>query len=161
MLRWSMSESPQTEDDALLFFREIVEPTVAEFMATRSDKRRGCLACLALASLTEHFFHARPDLVVVGSAEFKARIRKENWAVGAIADVANATRHVLGDKRRGKWGYGDVSTHQLNACGIMRAGWPLGGQEVLVGPDCAWRLPELIECTMTFWRQKLDLEGEQ
>lgn len=154
-----MSDSLQTEDDALLFFREIVEPTVAEFMDALSDKRRGCLACLAVASLTEHFFHARPDLAALGRATFKANIRKENWAVGAVADLANATKHVLGGEGRSKWGYDDISTHQLNDCGILRAGWPLGGHEVLVGPDHAWRLGELIECAMTFWRQKLGLDG--
>jgi len=150
-----MPDSPQPADDALLFFREVVEPTVAEFMTDRANKRRGCLACLALASMTEHYFHARPELASIGKAEFKAKVRNENWAVGAIADVANATKHVLGDMQRGKWGYDDVNTHQLSAFGILRAGWPLGGHEVLIGPDRAWRLSTLLDAAMTFWQAKL------
>ena len=146
-------------DNAMYFFRDIVEPTVEEFMADRASKRRGCLACLALASMTEHFFHARPELAAVGKAPFKASLREENWSIGAILDVANATKHVIGDENRGKWGYRDVAPYQLNSFGIMRAGWPLGGDEVLVGPDRAWRLSDLIKCAMTFWRQKLGVEG--
>jgi hypothetical protein len=37
-----MPDLTPSDDDALRFFREIVEPTVAEFMAARDDKRRGC-----------------------------------------------------------------------------------------------------------------------
>ncbi len=152
-----MPGSPQPADDALLFFRDVVEPTVAEFMADRADKRRGCLACLALTSMTEHFFYARVGSSKKACGAFKSSVRGENWAVGAIADVANATKHVLRHEK--KWGYDDVSTHRLNVFGIMRAGWPLGGREVLVGPDRAWRLPELIECAMNFWRDKLGLSA--
>ena len=153
-----MPDSLQPADDALMFFRDMVEPTVAEFMANRADKRRGCLACLVLASMTEHFFHARPELCAVGRAAFKARVRSENWAVGAIADVANATKHVAGATDRGKWGYSDLQAMEMGQCGVLRCGWPINGEEVLVGPDRAWRLSELIECTILFWRQKLGLE---
>jgi hypothetical protein len=150
-----MPDSPLPTDDAMLFFREVVEPTVAEFMTDRSNKRRGCLACLAVASMTEHYFHARSELASLGKAEFKAKVRKEDWAVGAIADVANATKHVLGHSHRGKWGYDDVSTHQLNTVGTMRAGWPVGGREVLIGSDRAWRLSILLNAAVTFWQAKL------
>jgi hypothetical protein len=71
--------------------------------------------------------------------------------------VANAAKHVFGDEDRGKLGYCDVATHQLNDLSAMRLGWPLGGQEVLVGLDRAWRLPEVIESAMKFWRRKLGL----
>lgn len=153
-----MPNSLQPTDDALRFFREMVEPTVAEFMDDRADKRRGCLACLALASMTEHFFQARSDLSAVDRASFKARVRSENWAVGAITDVANATKHVVGAKDRSKWGYNDLQAMEMGQCGVLRFGWPINGEEVLVGPDRAWRLSELIECAMVFWRQKLGLE---
>ena len=150
-----MPDSLHPTDDALLFFREMVEPTVTEFMADRADKRRGCLACLALAGMAEHFFHARPDLSAIGRASFKARLRSENWAVGAIADVANATKHVVGAKDRGKWGYNDLQSMEMGQCGVLRCGWPINGEEVLVGPEHEWRLSQLIECAIDFWRGKL------
>ena len=152
-----MPDSNQPADDALLFFREMVEPTVAEFMANRADRRRGCLACLVLASMTEHFFHARPVLNALSRASFKTTIRNENWAVGAIADVANATKHVVGAKERGKWSYNDLQAMEIGQCGVLRCGWPINGEEVLVGSDHEWRLSELIECVMEFWRTKLGL----
>ena len=149
-----MPDSLPSNDAALLFFRDMVEPTVAEFMADRTDKRRGCLACLMVASLTEHYFQARPDLATMSRENLKGSLRKESRAVGTIADVANATKHVLGDHPRGKVGYEDVDSQQLNVAGIMQAGWPLG-REVLVGPD---RLSDLLERAMYFWRNKLGLK---
>jgi len=55
-------------DDAMIFFREVVEPTVAEFVERPDDRRRGCLACLCLASMADHYFHARPE-------------SREGWAI--------------------------------------------------------------------------------
>jgi hypothetical protein len=152
-----MDDSQPPADDALLFFREVVEPTVAEFMGDRANKRRACLACLAVASMTEHYFYARPELAPLRTHEFKAKVRSENWAVGAVADIANATKHVVGDEGRGKWGYDDLNTYQLNRFGIMRAGWPLGGHEVLAGPDRAWRVSTLLDTATTFWKRKLGI----
>ena len=109
--------------------------------------------------MTEHFFHARLNLIATDRASFKASIRRENWAVGAIADVANATKHVVGAKDRGKWGYNDLQAMEMGQCGILRCGWPINGEEVLVGADHEWRLSELVECVMDFWREKLGLDA--
>lgn len=43
--------------DAATFFAEIMLPSVAEFLRDRTDKRRGCNACLALASMSDRYFH--------------------------------------------------------------------------------------------------------
>jgi hypothetical protein len=117
-------------DPALLYFRYIVEPTVAEFMADKADRRRGVLAALALASMTEHFFLARPALL--GSDRkaldtFKEKIRQPptgNGAVGLIADVANATKHVVRVPRGAsvRPGFEDVRVANIGAVGIMRVG---------------------------------------
>lgn len=140
----------------LQFFNEMVEPTVAEFMADKSDLRRGLLACLMVAAMTEHHFYAHPE--IEGSiGAYKGAVRDfqsgGNFAVGLIAEVANGTKHVTG--WRGRLGYDDAQVHQLNTAGLMRAGWPLGGREVLVGERREWRLSQLIESAMAFWRQKL------
>ena len=155
-----MTEPTLPEDDAMLFFREVVEPTVDEFMVDRASKRRGCLACLALASMAEHYFHARPNLPLGKLAEFKPAIRTENKAVSWIADVANATRHVHRRDKPSRIGYGDMQPLETGQVGVLRAGWPIGGEEVLVGHDHEWRLSTLIETTMTFWRAKLHLPSE-
>lgn len=149
------------EELALAFFREVVEPTVREFLADPADKRRGCLACLALAGMTEHYFHASSDLAQGGKPRLtalKGELRRENAAIGWIADVANATKHVERPEKRGnRIGYGDVATLVTNQCGVIRAGWPLGGKEVVVGSECEWLLSELVGETMRFWRGKLNL----
>jgi hypothetical protein len=44
------------------FFREMVGPTVDEFMADKSNLRRGLLACLLIAAMTEHYFEAHPEI---------------------------------------------------------------------------------------------------
>lgn len=149
--------SDDLDDPALLFLQEMVEPTVLEFLAAPDDKRRGCLACLVLSSMTEHYFHARPALAGAGLAAFKAAIRKDNQAVGWIADVANATKHVRRHGRQGtsRLGYGDVRSEEMGQCDMIQADWPIEGEEVLVGPDWDWRLSDLIEATMAFWQGKV------
>lgn len=145
-------------DAAAKFYRDIVKPTVEEFLADPSDKRRGCLASLALSSMAEHFFHARnPDAGNKRGAldSFKKEVRCANWAVGAVMDVANATKHVLRPERSGKWGYEDIDEHKLNTFGVMRFGWPMGGSEILVGPDRAWRLSTLVNEASRFWENRL------
>jgi len=151
-----MVESNPSETDAHRFFREIVEPTVAEFMATPSDKRRGCLACLVLASMTEHYIHTFVDASEVTRRKMKSAFHEENKAVRWVADVANATRHVERLSKFNAIGFSDIQTINMGQCGVMRCGWPIGSrEEVLVGSAHEWRLSDLLECTMEFWRQKL------
>ena len=108
------------------YFCEIVEPTVAEFLDDRSSKRRGCLAALAIASMTVDYYHAHPTGSV---SSFKGMLRAENAAVGFIADIANATKHV--ERTKTRLGYEDVQTLQLGTFGTRRAGWPFAGVELL------------------------------
>ena len=150
-----MSEPNPSETDALRFFREIVEPTVAEFMADPSDKRRGCLACLVLASLTEHYTHTFADASEQDRPDTKRSLRQGNKAVDWIAQVANATRHVKPDRKPKGIGFSDIQAMDMGQCGVMRCGWPMGGEEVLVGSEHEWRLSDLLECAMDFWRRKL------
>jgi hypothetical protein len=72
---------PNIHDNATAFFRDVVEPTVAEFMHDRSNKRLGCLACLAVASMTEHYFYGRLQDSASKKAEFKAQVHRENKAI--------------------------------------------------------------------------------
>lgn len=106
--------------------------------------------------MTEHFFHACPDLARDGDAAlatFKGSLRTENAALGWIADVANAMKHVR--PHSGRIGYGDVEVLATNECGVMRAGWPLGGEEVVVGAEREWLLRELVKEAMRSWRGRL------
>ena len=113
-------------DPALAFFREVVEPTVMEFLADPADKRRGCLACLAVAGMTEHYFHARPALAAGGEAalkKLKGALRDENKILGWIADVANATKHV----ERGRHGKRVSVPRLAHAMTVRRASAPPSG----------------------------------
>lgn len=145
------------------FFREMVEPTVDEFVAGKSNLRRGLLACLMIAAMTEHYFHAHPEIGGL-KGDYKGPLRDPaqggNFAVGLIADVSNGTKHVT--VSHGRIGYNQTQTHEMGAAGTLRAGWPIGGQEVLVGFNREWRLSQLIESALDFWRQKLgpDLETD-
>jgi hypothetical protein len=153
-----MFKSVTPHGEAHLFFREIVTPTVAEFMADPSDKRRGCLACLVLASMTEHYIHEFSDGSEQACKKMKQAFRDENKALGWITDIANATRHV---KRLSKYeaiGFGDIRTMEMGQCGVLRCDWPIAGEEVLVGPEHEWRLSDLIESTMDSWRKRLRLD---
>lgn len=80
-----------SNDSVTVFFHEIVEPTVAEFLTSPNDKRRGCLAAFALSAMADHFYQARPD-TAESLARFKSDIRGLNGAVGLVADVSNTTQ---------------------------------------------------------------------
>jgi hypothetical protein len=143
-------------DDALTFLREMVEPTVAEFLERPDDRRRGCLACLCLASMADHYFHARP-----GSRDgcdnadaFRRYVGGLNGAVKQVIGVANATKHV--ERRRGRVGYQDVSAQQINL-GNMRCGWPFTGTQVMVEVEdgYVWLLSDLVEAAVAFWRDRV------
>ncbi|MFT8521335.1 MAG: hypothetical protein ABF812_13960 [Gluconobacter cerinus] len=151
-------------DPALEWFREIVEPTVAEFLVSPGDKRRGCLAALAVASMTEHYFSSRMALGKdkKGLGRFKAEVRDYkngagNFSVGFVADIANAVKHV---ERKNGVGHEDLKPQRINTCGVMRCGWPLTpNPQILVGENLEWRLVDLIKTATDFWREKLGLSG--
>jgi hypothetical protein len=41
----------------------------------------------------------------------------------------------------------------------MRAGWTLGGSEILIGEEHQWRLSQILDIAMAFWREKLAEDG--
>ncbi len=79
-----------------------------------------------------------------------------------IADVANATKHVVRVPRGAsvRPGFEDVRVEEMGRVGFLRADRPIGGEEVLVGADMEWRLSVLIETAMAFWREKVGLWPE-
>ena len=134
----------------------MVEPTVSEFLADPSDHRKGCLACLCLASMADHFFHARPDSRggCKDADSFRAMVGKSDWAVGQIIGIANATKHV--ERRRGRVGYQDVSAQKITL-GNLRCGWPFNGSQVMVETKAGelWLLSHLVEAAMVYWRNRV------
>ena len=149
------------EDAALKFFNEVVEPTVEEFLFRESDVRRGYLASLALASMSDHYFHARPELVekYTNVGNFRGKLRKDNFAFGQVMDVANATKHVLPVyNEQGalkKIGFEHVSVQEITV-GVLRAGWPINGPTTVVEvkENDMWRLATLVETARDMWREK-------
>jgi hypothetical protein len=144
------------DDDALAFFQEMVEPTVAEFLVRPDDRRSGCLACLSLASMSDHYFHSRPESVegAQDADAFRRAVSAKNWAVGQVIGVANATKHVR--RRPGRVGYQDVSVQEISM-GNLRCGWPINGTEVMieVKEDDLWLLSDLVEEAIKFWKLRL------
>jgi hypothetical protein len=150
----------QDSDCALAFFREMVEPAVADFLARPDDRRFGCTACLYLSAMSDHYFHARPQLA--GSHKdadtFRRGLGKSSWILGQIIGIANATKHVLSSKSR--IGYESVSIQDIQ-CGNARCGWPIGGTYVMVesiGGEL-WLLCDLVEAAAEIWRDRLSAEG--
>lgn len=142
--------------NASSFFNEMVEPTVSEFLKNRDNKRLGCLACLMLASMSDHYFYsAGADLGQHRDADSYRRSHVEkNWAVGAVIGVANATKHLL--SKPGRVGFDDVYTDDIS-CENFRCGWPIIGRQVMLeaGPDRIWLLSDLVECATEYWAEKV------
>jgi hypothetical protein len=143
------------DDNGLTFFREMVEPTVAEFLAGPDDRRRGCLACLCLASMADHYFHAQPAFRDgCGDVRaFRVKIAGANWAVGQVIGIANAAKHVV--RRSGRVGYDDIAPRQI-AFGNLRCGWPINGRQVMVQAEGGklWLLSHLAQAALEFWRSR-------
>lgn len=154
----------QPENAAVAFFHEMVEPTVAEFIAAPDDRRLGCLACLVLSSLADHYFHAfeAPKLIDVSPkklraavGEFRSIAATENWSVNQIHDVANAAKHFakVGDRVT----LDNLEADEIGQCGVGRCGWPLNGRYVIleVAPNNTWLLSDLVEEAVRYWRSRL------
>lgn len=147
-----------TPEAAINFYMEVVEPTVTSFLNKPNDKRLACLACLCLSALAEHYIHATTEREAAASAlkAFRISSRNENWAIGQVNDIANATKHVI---RRGSGlGYQDINTEEI-IVGNLQCGWPINGEEVMVetSPDKLWLVTDLVETTNEWWRTKLGL----
>jgi len=148
--------------DAATFFAEMVLPTVAEFLRGRADKRLGCNACLALASMSDHYFHTLGAAVAphFDVDKYRRSHAAKNWAVGTIIGIANATKHVL--RKPGRVGFGDVFADNIT-CGNLRCGWPINGREVMVevAPDNLWLLSDLVEEATRYWIEKVEALANQ
>ncbi len=142
------------------FFREIVQPTIEDFVKRPGDIRLGVLACLVLQAMNEHYYqHNRSDLDKVrGCADvdaFKHALRMDDWAFGQIMDVANATKHV--HTRSGKK-FSDLHHEVPGACGVMRCGFPISAQKyVFIDEENAWLLCQLVEYVTEKWSATLGL----
>lgn len=150
-----------TEDSAVIFFREMVEPTVAEFRNDQLDPRRGFLACVTLSAMVEHYALSHPQ-ASGGLSAFKSFIKSpENgaWAAHAVHDVANAFKHKK--RTQSGWGYGDISLQLLGKFGYARFGQPMAGHMILAGPAGEWPLIQLVEAAADFWRQRLGIIGAE
>jgi hypothetical protein len=147
-------------DDAEWFYRVVMQPTVTEFLAHPDDMRRGVLAALVVSHIAEHYFEARKP--IQGSANtqaFRQSLRDENGAYRLIADVADATKHVLRGRQNGRqMAFEDVEARRIDFSNL-RCGWPFAGIQVMVRDgDTVWLLSRLIKAATEMWEAKLDLK---
>jgi hypothetical protein len=108
-----MSADGEEPDRAIWFYREVVEPTVVGFLSKPDDIRLGCLACIALSSMVEHYFHARRQEFQGQNAQEFRRSLGSDSAVEIVFDVANATKHVVTGRKR-DMDFNAVSTMELD-----------------------------------------------
>lgn len=147
-------------DPAVAFYRQIVEPTVVQFLTQPSDARLGCLACLVLASMADHYFHAR-EKPVEGHDEvgrFRFALGETHFPYRQILSVANATKHVL--PSRGRLGFEQIEPDDIHV-GNLRCGWPINGRYVMitVRADEQWPLHRLVALARDMWVEKLGLSA--
>lgn len=141
---------------AIEFYQQVVEPTVAEFLSHPSDKRLACLACLCISALAEHYVHATSEnseaKLVIKALRLSSR--KDNWAVGQVHDIANATKHF--SRSASGIGYGDLDAQEI-VVGNLCCGWPINGVEVMVetSPGRWWLVADLVESANEWWKRKL------
>jgi hypothetical protein len=139
------------DDAAIWFYREIVQPTVAEFLTERESVRRVVLACIVLSHMADHYFHARHPVSSLG--DFRTELR-ENGAFRLIEDVTNGTKHVKRG-RDGRLGFEDIGAQEISF-GNLHAGWPISGTEAMVEDDGnLWLLSQLVQAVDEMWRAKL------
>jgi hypothetical protein len=142
-------------DAAVWFYREIVQPTVAEALTQRDSVQRGVLACVVLAHMANHYFHTKhpfPNL-----DEFQKELRK-NGAFRLVEGVTNGTKHVKrGTRPHDKHlGFEDIGAREI-ACDTLLCGGPISGTEVFVEDDGnLWLLSQLVMSADEMWRAKLD-----
>ncbi|MBB5372275.1 hypothetical protein [Acidocella aromatica] len=166
-------DAGRIDDPAQWFFDAVVEPTAHEAITALNDMRRGCLACLALSAMGEHFIHARrqmaqsiiqqhlPEQVPprfpdkLGDYErtaFWKALAARCWDYGVVRDVANATKHVTpsGDKV----GFDDVRNTRLGF-GVSKFSWPFASEAILVdtGSGGPFMLSQLVHASLAMWRE--------
>jgi hypothetical protein len=145
---------------AIEFYQQVVAPTVAEFLARPDNHRLACLACLCLSAVAEHYTHATAEASEAASAikALRRSSREENWAVGQVNDIANATKHVV---RNGSGvGYHDFGAQEISF-GNLRCGWPINGTQVMVEtePGTLWLVTDLVASADQWWKGKLGLSA--
>lgn len=149
------------QDAAATFFHEIVSPTVEDFLRNRGNRRLGCLACLTLASMAEHYFHARlsqpglPSKDPEGPARaYIKTLRQQFPGIGLVMDVANATKHV--SLTRKPIAFSHIRSEEITTEN-MNTEMPTDGWEVMVrlNEGQPSSLPWLVEGIWLWWAEQL------
>jgi hypothetical protein len=164
-----MNADQQEPDRAVWFYQEVVEPTVAEFLGKRDDIRLGCLACIALSSMVEHYFHARRQEFGSQNAQDFRRTLAAYSAFEIVFDVANATKHVVPARNRAmdfksasrimeldKDTYKSEQNNDEPKSILGDLELPTGSHVmVLAGNDVDCVLADQVEAVNEMWRTKL------
>lgn len=137
------------------FFNQMVMPAVDEFSQHPGDIRLGTQACQWLQNMCDHYFyHNQSDSLKVDSCtnrdQFRATIRKTDWATEQVTLIANGTKHARSR-------FFDLHLER-GVCGIMRCGFPMStAHYVFIDEENAWLLYQLTEYVAKGWSQRLGL----
>jgi len=165
-----MSVDEREPDPATWFFQEVVEPTATEFLNKPDNIRLGCLACIALSSMVEHYYHGRRHEFGDQSAQDSRRSLATLESAEIVFDVANATKHVVADRKR-RYGFKAVERMELDddtyQSDESEAGIDFGdlkftiGSHVMVptGDDLHCLLSAQVEAVCEMWRVKLGIKA--
>lgn len=167
-----MAQDEYEPDAATWFYREVVEPTVIEFLGKPDDIRLGCLACIALSSMVEHYYHARRQELGGQNAQDFRRSLAELSAAEIVFDVANATKHVVADRKR-PYGFKAVEKIELNDASYKSnenessidfgdLEFPIGSQVMVpAGNDLICVLAAQVEAVHEMWCSKLGIRDSR
>lgn len=106
--------------------------------------------------MNEHYFHHKlrdPNKSDKDNdntlANFKFDLRKGDWALGQIIDIANGTKHV---KKR----FFDLHHEKPGALGTARVGFPISSANyVFIDEDNAWPLYNVTGHVAQVWKERL------
>jgi hypothetical protein len=102
-------------EDLVRYLDEIVDPTVAEFEAAPTSRRKAFLTCVAIFHAVDYLSHPRKP------GNLRKNWRNQSHDFAQIDDVAHAFKHVRSDGRN-PLNASKVISRPPAACGTLAAG---------------------------------------
>lgn len=154
---------PVSENAALRFFREYVEPALKEWRADPISERRARILANELNSLIDYYWHSfggtnsesafRANNVRI----FRKQVMQRNSCLALIRDVADAHKHAFLSRQ-------DASITSVDQVGAQSVSYGQaygmcygGGERLVITDDDGVEHPfsVIAECAYDYWRSML------
>lgn len=148
----------ENKASAIKFYREIVKPTVDDFLHDKTNIRKGFLAAIVINHIKDYLYddyHKRNVKSAVNTMLYA-----ECSCLGVVSDICNAAKHhVLNNKNSAIKSSEQVL--QSDVPSLFEAPFGEGGfseaSEVFIILDNAisYHLPTIIDSSVTYWDIRL------